>query len=200
MFDRHAGYQNAVLDILVSRAPNGIRFETFQRKLPHLALEEILNATNSLVLKGLVSREEFRNSFTGQILVFIKLAEPSKYPIRHTIKIGSQEFPRFMQGDMAGAEDVNEPLEALAEYVQDLEKRFVQISNEQTQRYWGNTITLFGLFLAVFTLILSAIPKIQIDSTWSFEQVLWLNTATILPQFIVLVVFVIALRLIFRRQ
>jgi hypothetical protein len=192
--------QNVILTAVVSRSPNAVALDTIERRFKELSSEDVDDALSVLVAKRIIKVTENTNSISGSMRKLIELTEPYNYPIRKFIRIDSEDFNRNMTGDLVIAEDVNEPLEALSEYMLELEKRFVQLSNEQTQRYWANTITLFGLFLAVFTLIVSSIPKLNIDPSWSFEQVIAPTSASIIPQFAVLLVFVLLLWIIFGRR
>jgi len=189
---------NDLLSLLTHHAPNGMRVEWISAK-SGLSPEEVLEISKELTHKNLVRSETRENDFLNRSYVVLSLTNPLDYPIRRTIIVGDRKFPRYMNQDVFGAEEMNVPLEAISEYTQELESRFTRTTNEHIKKYWANSILLFGMFLAVFTLIMAAIPKVQVESGRSLQHIILLNSAALVPQAVILLAFVLLLRALFRK-
>jgi hypothetical protein len=192
--------EQRVFDAIVSRAPNSLRLNVLKRLLPDISEERILEALNTLRERDVVVLREHPNTFIpGRVIRSYGLADPTKYPMKESISIGGVEFPRAFHGDMAGAEDLNSFVEAIAQYDATIEKRIGELAASMTRRYWINIATIFALFVAVFALILRASEPLRIDATITPVELLYLKAAELLPLALVLFLFILVLWLLLRR-
>jgi len=127
-----------------------------------------------------------------------KLTSYEGIPIRDTITIGGTEMKRILGTDPILAEAVNIPIENLSNYANSLEKRFEKIISKKLESYWANIIILFGIFIGIFSLIITSITKIVIDSNWGLCDIFLKNLMQVLPISMILIIFVILLKLMFR--
>ncbi len=189
-----------VLRTLVDSAPNGMRLIHFRVQLPNMRDELIEQALDTLIEQKLVILNETPNTLVpGRTFRVFSLADPGAYPMRETITIGSVEFPRMIQGDVVGAEDLNIYSEALAAYDARIENRIEKLASDLTRRYWANIAILFALFVAVFALILRVSDPIIIqgsDDAWKLAQ---MSAARILPLAVIVLVFPILIWLFVRK-
>ncbi len=75
------------------------------------------------------------------------------YPINTEIEAAGIKVPRLIDGDAARAEDVNSLIHAVNRIIdaktEQLEKRMA----EQNRKYWGALVTIFALFVSLFSII-----------------------------------------------
>jgi polyferredoxin len=116
------------------------------------------------------------------------------------IKIGDTQVPRAIETNYMETilEDVNEAIEVLSEYSDGLENRFSELSKAEMKKYWANLITLFGIFLAIFSLITVALPRIDFPYYYNYKEIFLANSVQVIPVAIVLGIFIVILKLIFR--
>ena len=192
--------EDRVLDVLISRAPNGLQLSSFRRILTDLTDQKILTALETLSQNGRVIPKTHTNQFIpGRVNIFYSLPSPTQYPMHDTIRIGDVEFPRFFHGDMADAEDINIFAEAMAEYDSKIVRRIGDLAATLTRRYWTNIATLFGLFVALFALILRASEPIALQASITPKDLFFLKVAELLPLAIILFLFVVALHFLLRK-
>jgi hypothetical protein len=97
-------------------------------------------------------------------------------------------------------EDINNAIESLSEYNKVLSSKFKVEMEKATERYWGSIIGLFGLFVALFSLINLAVPKKELPASYSFRESLLAGIAQSVPIALILGIFVLVLVLLFRRK
>jgi len=121
-------------------------------------------------------------------------------PIKKDIKVGEILVPRILKTDLIQVtlEDINEQIETLAEFSQSIGDQLSRKFEEEIRKQWGDLIALFGIFVAVFSFILVALPRIEVNITDGFWKIFFINTAQVLPVAIVLSIFVFVLVIIFR--
>jgi hypothetical protein len=193
-------HEDDLLSVLISRNPNGMRLENLRRLLEGLSDEEIQRAAEGLVGRGVLEIVEQPNArVPGRVIRTYILTDPSKYPIRETIVVGGLEFPRAFHGDVAGAEDLNAFIEAIAEYDATVKDRVSDLVDDLTRRYWVNMASLLGLFVAVFALIITGTQTVSATTQGSTHDLFWHNVAALGPLAVVLIGFVFLLRLFLRR-
>lgn len=189
-----------VFEVLVSRAPNGMRLPHLRRLLPSLSEEQILDALNRLIERQRVEVRHAPNQFVpGRVITSYGLVDRDEYPMRETINIGGVDFPRAIHGDLAGAEDLNAFTEAIAEYDEKMESRIADLASSMTRRYWGNIATLFALFVGVFALILRATEPAEIDASVGAWTIVQIQAARLLPLAGILFAFVLGTWLAVRK-
>ncbi len=189
-----------VFKLLVSYAPNGMRLIHLRVYLSDMTEELIEQALDTLIEQGrVISRDSTNEMVTGRTYKFYSLTNPEAYPMKEFISIGGVDFPRMIQGDVVGAEDLNVYSEALAVFDAKIENRITNLAADLTRRYWANIAILFALFVAVFALILRASDPVLIegsDSAWKLAQ---MSMARLLPLAVILLVFPILIWLFVRK-
>lgn len=189
-----------VLAQITKRLPNNIRLNTLEQKLPEYSIDEILNAVSSLEKddKIIVSNQENAN-VPGRIITRFKANNIFYELNEEVITIGGVEFPRIFNGDPGDPEDINVFVEALASYDSKIESRISTLTSELTQKYWANLATIFGLFVAIFALILKSSEPIIINYNVSHSDVFLYKAAQLAPLAIILFCFVVVLRFALKR-
>ena len=115
------------------------------------------------------------------------------------ILIGDVEFPRIFLGYPSDPEVINDFIESLASYDSRIESRISKLTSELTRKYWANLATVFGLFVAVFALILKSSEPIIIHEHVSYWDVFFYKSSELAPLAIILFTFVIILRFSLKR-
>jgi hypothetical protein len=75
------------------------------------------------------------------------------YPINMEIKAAGITVPRLIDGDRARAEDVNSLIHAVNRIINANAKQLEQRMDEQNRKYWGALVTIFALFVSLFSII-----------------------------------------------
>jgi len=177
-----------IIDIFKNRAPNRLSLDLIYYELPDNEKDEIDKSVDHLVSKKILIKEDKTYELTSY----------QNIPIRETITIGDTEVRRILQTDPILPEAINIPIENLSVYANSLEKRFEKIISKKLESYWANIIILFGIFIGIFSLIITAITKISIDSNWGLCDIFLKNLMQVLPISVVLIIFVVLLKLMFR--
>jgi AcrR family transcriptional regulator len=194
--------KEAILDLLINRAPNAVRERTIFKYLSRYADETVRNAMQELVAEGAIQIAHHVERNTGAELRLYTLSSYQNVPIRRFVRVGDIEVPRLIGAEPMSAflDDYNEAIESLANYSVTLEERFSQLVEDKLRGYWANIITIFGVFVAVLGFILVGFPKITIDPSLSLWRTFLLNAAQILPLAIVLAIFVCVLHWVIRKS
>lgn len=190
--------ESEILQTIIERAPNSLREETILYDLSDYKPEEILGSLGNLVKQGKIIRKEHKVERAGVLVRTYMLSSYENIPIRRSIKIGDMLIPRMLDSDIGRAEDVNGSVEALSKYANSLEDRFVKMYREEMKSYWGGIITLFGIFVGLFSLIIVGSQKIIITENWSLGTVFLANFVQVAPLAVVLILFVVLLKFIFK--
>ena len=192
--------KDLIIKLLIDRAPNPVSKTIIDNRLNDLEANEVENALGELQKEGRVENPMQMVGKGPYAADYYKLTSYDGLPIRRTIKIGNIEVNRILGIDsvQSSLEDINEAVERLAEYSDSLEDIFYEKFKKEMNRYWANIITLFGLFIAIFSLIIVALPRINMPENLSFLNILVTNTAQILPITLVLAIFVWILAKLFR--
>lgn len=75
------------------------------------------------------------------------------YPILTEIEATGIKIPRLIDGDGARAEDVNNLIYAVNKIIEVHTKQLEQRVEEQNRKYWGALVTIFVLFVSLFSII-----------------------------------------------
>ena len=198
--DKKGNVKRDILWVLIERVPNPVRLDMIERLLPQYTPEEVNEAIIALekVDKKIKSRRHANAIVPNRVIVAYELVNALDYPMKETFALGDQIFQRYFIGDMAGAEDMMEKFEALQSYLKSLEQKYADLTNEMTKRYWLNMITLFGLFISVFALIIKGSDPIVVDATLPIDPwlLVQLKVAQLFPLALILFAFIIILRLL----
>lgn len=181
--------EQEILKQFINSAPNTLTVKSIKRKLPNVPSDTIDKFLKSLLDKGaLFSRDEG----------VYRLSSYKNIPIREYISFGDFQIPRLLDNTTARAEDINYLIESLASYVLTLQKQSEKRILDERNKYWVDTITFFGLFIAIFSLIIGFKDNIKItDPSIGYGKIFLYRLVQISPLAIVLFVFIILLRLLY---
>jgi hypothetical protein len=188
--------EDAIVALLIERAPNFVSVNTVVNRVAMGTCEEVLGALESLWERDLIEKLTDPREQTGYPEDFFRLKNLRGIPIRTHIRVGDIDVPRLMSDSRPNLlpEIFNESVERLAEYANSLEKRFNDIVQKELRQYWSSFAGVVGVMIAVFSLIIVGLPRIETDATLGFWDIVLMNTAQLLPIALVLAVFVLALR------
>ncbi len=82
-----------------------------------------------------------------------------KEPICLTNKIGQFQIPRLLDGTRVSAEDVNQMVEAIAIYQNDVKSEFEKETNRKVGEIYRQMIGIFGVFVSIFAVIVISTDK-----------------------------------------
>jgi hypothetical protein len=181
--------ENDLIRKLHHCAPNPIQIKVLKNEL-NADAQELEKVADSLEKKGIL---EWIGKREG-----LRLKNCDNIPINTTIQIGATEIPRLMAGDSVYVEAINNAIERLAEYANSLENKFKDEVEKRMRSYWGNIITLFGIFISLFAFILSVTNNAVFDAEWGFWTIFLNNLAIIGPLLCVMAVFLILLKILFK--
>lgn len=188
--------EDAIVALLIDRAPNFVSVNTVVNRVAMGTCEEVLGALESLRERDRIEKLTDPREQTGYPEDFFRLKNLTGIPIRTHIRVGDIDVPRLMSDSRANLlpEIFNESVERLAEHANSLEKRFNDIVQKELRQYWSSFAGVVGVMIAVFSLIIVGLPRIETDATLGFWDIVLMNTAQLLPIALVLAVFVLALR------
>ena len=193
--------EDQILRILIDRNPNYVSRETVIRILSKkFNPTQLDDAFKALVDCEKIISEVDPRKLTGLPITYYRIKDPSSYPVRVSLSLGNMDVPRLPcdASPKYLPETLNEQIELLADYTDNLEKRFIKLVEKQQRRYWSNLLVIFGALLSVMALVITGLPKITVSSTMTFKEVFLVNSAQVLPIALVLALFVIVLRIIIR--
>lgn len=139
--------EDQILKILIDRNPNYVAKETFIRVLSKkynlIQLDDAFKAL--LESKHIISFIDPRE-ISGSPITYYRIKDPSIYPVRPSISLGDMDVPRLLSDANPTylPETLNEQIELLADYTNNLEKRFIKLVKKQQRRYWANLLGIFG--------------------------------------------------------
>ena len=189
-----------VLFHIIKRAPNNVRLHLLEQKLPNYSTEELLRALDTLEENSKITITKTKNSqIPDRDIIRYKASNDYWGLGEEEILIGGVEFPRIFNGDPGDPEDINIMVEALATYDSKIESRVNSITTELTRKYWTNVATIFGLFVAIFALILKSSEPVIINKDVTHWDVFLYKAASLAPLAIILFTFVILLRFVLKK-
>lgn len=195
--------RNKVLKFIVDKNPNGVDINLLKKYVEGINNGDLDIILSDLEQSKIISIRIFENpTDVSRKRKIIELINKDAYPKTDTMIIGDREFPRFLHGDLVGAEDMNEVLIALSEYTKSMETRINDIAQDMTKEFWNKLITIFGVMLSIFALIIkfTTYQSNIAFETFSFWNLLLINSAQLIPTSIVLLFLVITLRLFFKNS
>ncbi len=181
--------EKRIIEILRFRAPNSVADIIIYDSLKDLKQDQIDESLSKLLEKNIIAEmEKINRSF--------KLTNYDSAFIRETIKLGDKEIPRLINGNQSRIEDINYAMESLAEYADKLETKFEKKLNKQIQTYWLSIVTIFGVFIALFSFIIK-ISNHEISSENSFWVTIGIGFANLIPLIVLLVIMLLTIRMLF---
>lgn len=197
--------KNNILLLIARLAPNWVSQEIIIREFPQYSAKDVKEAIDKLISESKLEKLLTSGHIQGELKIDCDAYGFKSYeniPIRKYIEVDKTLFPRILKTNpiQATLEDINQQIETLAKFSQSIRERLSEQFKEEIRKQWGDLIALFGIFVAVFSFILVALPRIEVKITDGFWKILSINTAQVLPVAIVLVVFVWVLVKLFRSK
>lgn len=184
--------EKRIIEILRFRAPNSVVDIIIYDSLRDLNHDQIDESLSKLREMNIITEKKIINrSF--------KLKSYESAFIRETIHLGDKEIPRLLNGDQSRIEDINYAMESLAEYADKLETKFEKKLNKQIQSYWLSIITIFGVFIALFSFIIK-ISNQDISSKKSFWITIETGFANLIPLIVLLVIMLVTIKILFTNR
>jgi hypothetical protein len=187
------------------RAPNSLLEDHILLEFTDIQPEPLFGALSKLAEQGfLVSEDQPTNPRCPTLkrrAYRITTESLGDYPINTEIEAAGIKVPRLIDGDKARAEDVNSLIHAVNKIIetktQDLERRM----EEQNRKYWGALITIFALFVSLFSIINVGVKPtlFAAELTLAPESLVFQSLLNIAPLTVVLLIFVWLLHRILRR-
>jgi len=197
--------ENKLKILFYNRAPNTLIFEHIEFEFPTekaKTLQEILNKlVKEKFLEIIKYKKNDRVPNLERIGYVISQEHIGKYPISTEIDIGTIKIPRLLDGDAARAEDVNVIALSFNKVVDEKIKALKDTYNKELKRIWSTLITIFGIFLAIFSLVNVALKPIYFASELklSTKELIIQNLYNIAPLSLVLLLFLLLLYIIMRK-
>ena len=187
------------------RAPNTLIFEHIKYAFPHLEAKSLEKSLQELIAEGFLETQVYSNERypnfkrTGYRIAPNRLGS---YPIKTEIEIGDIKIPRMLDTDTVRAEDINSICLSFDKIITEKTKQLKKSFDSELRKYWGTVITLFGLFLTIFSLVNVAIKPIYYSSDFNLspKEIFIQSTYNIIPLAIVLFLFLIILYSLFKSK
>ena len=179
-----------ILEVFYRRAPNFLTVDNIAYDLPGMDHAAIRNALSNLCEEGIIKERKGKEKIKDDYA----LPSYDNIPVKEYMSISGIKVPRLISYDRARPEDLNIFFESLAARTASMESEFDRIVEDKLQSYWANIIVLFGIFIGLFSLIVTFVEKIETQAGSGFWEVLLLNTAQVIPIAVVLGGFVGLLR------
>lgn len=114
------------------------------------------------------------------------------YPITTEIEAAGIKVPRLIDGDKGRAEDVNALIHAVNKIIDANAKQLEQKIEEQNRKFWKTLITIFALFVSLFSIINVGVKPAFFaeELLLSPQSLVYQSFMNIAPLTIVLLVFV----------
>jgi len=181
--------EKRIIEILSYRVPNSVVDLIIYDTLRDLNHDQIDEALSKLLEKNIITETKVKTrSF--------KLKNYESIYYRETIHLGDKEIPRLLNQDQSRVEDINYAMESLAEYADKLETKFEKKLNKQIQSYWLSIITIFGVFIALFSFIIK-ISNQEISSEKTFWKTIETGFANLIPLIVLLVIMLVTIKILF---
>lgn len=171
----------------------------FSEVQPSLLLEQL----SELVDEGFIFAEVMPPNPRCPILrrKAYRITEESlgDYPISTEIEAAGIKVPRLIDGDRARAEDVNSLIHAVNRIIEANTKQLEHRMEEQNRKYWGAVITIFALFVSLFSIINAGVKPVLFaeELSLSLMSLVFQSFLNIAPLTVVLLLFVWLLHRIF---
>lgn len=123
------------------------------------------------------------------------------YPISTEIEAAGIRVPRLIDGDRARAEDVNSLIHAVNKIIDAKTQQLERRMDAHNRKYWGALITIFALFVSLFSIINAGVKPALFAAELSLSpmSLLYQSLINIAPLTVVLLLFVWLLHAILRK-
>lgn len=200
--------EQAIKDRIGRAAPSAVSeqvlIQSFQDKYPTVQIQQaLLNLEKDKVLVDHFQDSNIIAKYSRFFVVgeskrrafFLK--DYSGYEVvEEELNVGGQQYPKMLSGDTVRSDDINFVIQKLAENAQKAKEDSVNEIEKVSRRLNAQLITLFGLFVSIFSIIVISTdklitldPKLLETLTWS--QLLGKSAALLAPVVVVIAVFVL---------
>lgn len=179
-----------------NRAPNTLLEDHILLEFQEVPEDMLKNALALLVEEGFLDKTVLPPNQRCKLLTrtVYRISENSlgDYPIRTEIEAAGIRVPRLIDGDRARAEDINNLIYAVNKIIELRTKQLEQRMEEQSQKYWGALVTIFTLFVSLFSIINVGVKPVLFASELALSPVdlIFQSILNIGPLTVVLILFV----------
>lgn len=178
------------------RAPNSVLEEHILLEFAEVQPSSLLVHLSELVNEGFLLAEVMPPNPrcpTLQRKVY-RITDESlgDYPINTEIEAAGIKVPRLIDGDRARAEDVNSLIHAVNRIIDANAKQLQHRMEEQNRKYWGALVTIFALFVSLFSIINVGVKPALFATELSLSpmSLVFQSLLNIAPLTVVLLLFV----------
>ena len=178
------------------RAPNSLLEEhillEFSEVQPSTLLEQLSELSDEGFLLAEVMPTNPRCPTLQRKAYRITDESLGNYPIITEIEAAGIKVPRLIDGDRARAEDVNSLIHAVNKIIDANAKQLEQKMEEQNRKYWGALVTIFALFISLFSIINVGVKPALFAAELSLSpmSLVFQSIVNIAPLTVVLLLFV----------
>lgn len=178
------------------RAPNSLLEEhillEFSEVQPSLLLEQLSELADEGFLLAEVMPPNPRCPTLQRKAYRITGESLGDYPISTEIEAAGIKVPRLIDGDRARAEDVNSLIHAVNRIIDANAKQLEHRMEEQNRKYWGALVTIFALFVSLFSIINVGVKPVLFAAELSLSpmSLVLQSLLNIAPLTVVLLLFV----------
>ncbi len=191
--------------LFYDRAPNSLVFEHISYAFPKVAEAELKKNLNELVEEGFLNQINYPNLHYPKfhrVGYHISREDLGEYPVETEIQVGDFKIPRFLDGDVGRAEDINTIAMSFEKVIAPQISQVKQQIKNESRKFWGQLITILSIFLTLFTLINVSVKPIYFSPELKLTpyEMLIQSICNLTPLAIIFCVFLLVLRRIFRRD
>ena len=178
------------------RAPNSVIQEHVLLEFAEVQPSSLLEHLSELADEGFLMTEVLppnpRCPTLQRTVYRITDESLADYPINTEIEAAGIKVPRLIDGDMARAEDVNSLIHAVNRIIDAKTKQLEHRMEEQNRKYWGALITIFALFVSLFSIINVGVKPALFATELSLSpmSLVFQSLLNIAPLTVVLLLFV----------
>lgn len=189
-----------IIRILIDKAPDSIRTmrvyevlakDGYDTDSVDVAIESLLQDNKIKKTKG-EATPQMSDSIKAIIekREYIQLKDYSNIPINGEQRIGDNSVIKLLPYSRSSASELNEIIDTLVDYTNDLESKVTNRLRTETARIYRQMISIFGVFVSVFAIIVISTEKMLrfnpeiLEKGWL--ELLWKSTALFLPVGIVI--------------
>lgn len=183
-----------IFEFIKEAHPNKLSYKSIYGYFFYKYSEEKIKNT----LEKLTKKKNIKEDIFGPEKKEYSLKSPVNITIEEYLDFGTHKIPRLLGTDLYNIETTNIAMKSLMDTEKRLKKIIKDSMEKELKKYWGNIIVIFGLFMSVFSLIITSINKIEIGENWSVKELFLYNLAQVLPIAIILFLFLFILKKMFK--
>lgn len=188
--------KNKIKSFFFDRAPNTIVDVLLFLEFSDIPKEKIMEALADLEDENFLESSILPPNprFPGLERTVYRVAEGAlgQFPMKSEIEAAGIKIPRMIDGDGARAEDINSLILSVNKIIEENSRNLEEKIEEQNKKYWAALITIFALFVSLFSIINVGIKPILFSEELSLSpgSLAFQSFLNIAPLTIVLLLFV----------